>query len=188
MHSDRAKPPPDILDPLRRMGLLPLGATHAPTGPEDRAFVQEVRLSCTQGMLLLLSREERIALVLVDLLGLDCAEAAVVASSSYDAFRQRLSRARARLGAFLQVRCGLSNESAACRCEKQVPAKKAIGSKIRLSQLVTDEVPPPAHDIRAAQAELRHLRAIADAFHEDGLFDAPATLHQRIVALLPSML
>jgi DNA-directed RNA polymerase specialized sigma24 family protein len=167
---------------------LAFGATQAPTGPEDRAFVQEVRLSCTQGMLLLLSREERIALVLVDLLGLDCAEAAVVASSSHDAFRQRLSRARARLGQFLQARCGLSNESAACRCEKQVPAKKAIGSKIRLSQLVTDEVPSPAHDVHAAQAELRHLRAIADTFYRDGLFDAPATLHQRIVVLLPSML
>ncbi len=167
---------------------LAFGATQAPGGPEDRAFVQEVRLSCTQGMLLLLSREERIALVLVDLLGLDGAEAAVVAGSSHDAFRQRLSRARAELGAFLQARCGLSNESAPCRCDKQVPAKKAIGAKIRLSLLVTDELPAPAHDVQVAEGELRHLRAIADTFHQDGLFDAPATLHHRIVALLPSML
>lgn len=167
---------------------LAYGATQPSAGPEDRAFVKEVRLSCTQGMLLLLSREERLALVLVDLLGLDGAEAALVVGVSHDAFRQRLGRARARLGEFLQRRCGLVNEDAACRCEKQVAGKKSQGTSVRFLPLCTDERMPAPAAALAAQEELRHLRAVSLAFHQDGVFDAPATLHERIVGLLPSIL
>jgi RNA polymerase sigma factor (sigma-70 family) len=167
---------------------LAYGATRPPHDPEERTLVREVRLTCTQGMLLVLSREERLAIVLVDLLGLDGAEAAVVVEISHDAFRQRLTRARARLGAFLESRCGLASESAACRCERQVPAKTAVGMKVRMLPLCTDERVPVAPEVHAAEAELRHLRAVAGAFHRDGVFDAPATLYSRIKALVPSIL
>jgi RNA polymerase sigma factor (sigma-70 family) len=167
---------------------LAYGATQPAPGPEDRAFVKEVRLSCTQGMLLLLSREERLALVLVDLLGFDGAEAAVVAGASHDAFRQRLGRARARRGEFLQRRCGLVNDDAACRCEKQVAGKKTQGTSVRFLPLYTDERMPAPAATRAAQEELRQLGAVSRAFHQDGMFDAPESLHEKIVRLLPSIL
>ena len=159
-----------------------------PQGPFDRVLTREVRLTCTQAMLLMLSREERLAVVLVELLGFDGAEAAGIAGVSHDAFRQRLSRARARLGAFLESKCGLVNEAAACRCERQVPAKQAMGMKVRLGPLCTDERPALTDDVRVAEAELRHLRVIASTFHRDGLFAAPARLHERLKGLLPSLL
>lgn len=57
---------------------LAVGASLPPPSAEERLLDREVRLSCTQGMLLMLSREDRLALVLVDLLGFDAAEAATV--------------------------------------------------------------------------------------------------------------
>jgi len=63
--------------------------THLSPTPEDRTLAREVRPSCTQGRRLVLSRDERLALVPVDLLGPDGAEAAVVVETTHDAFRQR---------------------------------------------------------------------------------------------------
>jgi RNA polymerase sigma factor (sigma-70 family) len=159
-----------------------------PPAPDDRVLLREVRLTCTQAMLLMLSRDERLAVVLVELLGFDGAEAAVIAGVSHDAFRQRLSRARTRLGSFLESKCGLVNEAAACRCDRQLPAKQALGMKVRLGPLCTDERPAVTDDVLAAEAEMRHLRVISSAFHRDGLFAAPARLHERLKGLLPSVL
>jgi DNA-directed RNA polymerase specialized sigma24 family protein len=66
-------------------------------------------------MLSMLSVEDRLALVLVDLLGFDAMESA----ESAEALRQRLSRARAR--------CGVVSAEARCRCERQLAAKQAQG-------------------------------------------------------------
>jgi len=167
---------------------LAFGANQPPATPEERALVDEVRLSCTQGMLLILSREERLAIVLVELLGFDCAEAAEIAEVSHDAFRQRLARSRARLGGFLESKCGLRNEAAACRCHRQLRAKQSLGLKPRLSSLCGHEKPHLSAEVGLAAAELRHLHSIASAFHTDGLFVAPETLRQRLRTLVPSAL
>lgn len=179
----------DALSALLDQGLA-FAATQPPPSPEDRVLVNEVRLGCTQGMLMMLSREERLALVLVELLGCDGAEAAALLEVSHDAFRQRLARARGRLGAFLQAKCGVVNESAACRCEPQVVAKRALGLSVktqRFSPLSTGDA-RAGLDVTGAQAELAHVRAIAGAFHRDGTFSAPGTLRQRLEALLPTVL
>lgn len=164
---------------------LAFSATQPPPTPEDRALINEVRLSCTQGMLLSLSREERLSLVLVDLLGFDGAEAADIVETSHDAFRQRVSRARTKLSAFLQRACGEVNEEAACRCEKQLPAKKALGLKQRFTVLSSGDIPL---NVLTAQAELKAMRSIASAFHRDGLFGAPASLRARMQQALPTVL
>ncbi len=169
---------------------LAFGATQPPPTPEDRTLITEVRLSCTQGMLLTLSRDERLALVLVDLLGLDAAEAAEVAEVSHEAMRQRVSRARARLGAFLQAKCGVANPEAACRCERQLPGKKALGLTVdrqRFATLASGDL-AMRENLSVAAAELRSLRAVASALGPRGAWEAPASLHQRMQRLLPTLL
>ncbi len=169
---------------------LAYGASQPAPTPEDRALITEVRLSCTQGMLLTLSREERLALVLVDLLGFDAAEAADIAEVSHDAMRQRLSRARTRLSAFLQRTCGVANPDAACRCEKQVPAKKALGlthALQRFATLASGDL-EVRDQLNLAAAELKALRSITQTFHERGTFGAPAALKERMQRLLPTVL
>ena len=167
---------------------LAFGAQSPAPTPEDRLLLDEVRLSCTQAMLLTLEREERLALVLVELLGFDAAEGAALCESSHAAFRQRLSRARARLGAFLQARCGVVNDDAACQCARQLPAKTALGTRRRLDLLVAGDLTPSPDRVALANDELRHAYAVAAAFHHRGSLHAPDTLRARIESLLPTLL
>ena len=55
----------------------------------------EVRISCTYGMLLCISRDARIAYLLGDLIGLNDVEGSEVLGIGRAAFRQRVARARA---------------------------------------------------------------------------------------------
>ena len=77
-------------------------------------------------MLMALDREQRLAYVIDTVFDLDAREAAAVMGISPEAYRQRVSRARARLGAFMSQSCGLVNPDAACRCERQLPAVRHL--------------------------------------------------------------
>lgn len=92
--------------------------THVLT-PQEKLEARQVAVSCTQSMLMALDREQRAAYLLDSVFDLPSAEAAAVLGVTAAAYRQRLSRARARLEGFLGQRCGLVNEAAACRCERQ---------------------------------------------------------------------
>lgn len=159
---------------------LAFAASAPPPTPEERVLAKEVRLSCTQGMLLALGRDERLAIVLVDVLGLDAAEAAEVAEVGHDAMRKRLSRARERLEAFLKAKCGIANPDAPCRCERQIPAKQSMGLKPTLTELTA-----PGEDVMAASAELRSAREVLNV---DGPVFAPASIRERLRAQLPTLM
>jgi hypothetical protein len=81
-------------------------------------------------MLMALDREQRLAYVIDTVFDLDSREAASVIGISPEAYRQRLSRARSRLDAFMSKACGLANSEAACRCERQLPAIRHL-AKVR---------------------------------------------------------
>ncbi len=89
----------------------------------DKALiVKEAEVSCTMGMLLCLDREQRVVYVLGELFGVSDTLGAELLEISRDNFRQKLSRARRDLHAFLQNKCGLIDPANPCRC-----AKKAAG-------------------------------------------------------------
>lgn len=165
---------------------LAYGETQPAPSPEHRTLLAEVRLSCTQGMLTMLTVEQRLALVLVDLLGLNSAEAAQIVETTAPAFRKRLSRARERLGTFLQNQCGVVDPTARCSCVAQIPAKRAMGmSEARqpFASLAVGDV-----DIGKAQQELREVGAIWKAFHPRGRWEASEGLRHRLATLLPTLL
>jgi RNA polymerase sigma factor (sigma-70 family) len=157
---------------------------------ERKALAAEVCLSCTQGMLSILSQEERLALVLVELLGLDAPEAAAVCEVAPATLRQRLSRARLRLGAFLQKQCGVVNPAAACHCHKQIDAKLASDRNFHRCSISSTSVGnlPPTQETATAIDELRALRSLAVAFHPGGLLRAPDSLRERLKRVLPTVL
>jgi len=101
----------------------------APELPDAEAALvaREVRLRCSEAMLLGLDRELRIAIILGDLLELPGDEAAAVLEIDPAAYRKRLSRARARLLEFMRRRCGLFEPSNRCRCAKQAAPAVAAG-------------------------------------------------------------
>jgi RNA polymerase sigma factor (sigma-70 family) len=84
--------------------------------PEADALTHELRLRCTQAMLLSLHRTLRIAYVLGDILSLSGEQAAAVLEIDEAAYRKRLSRARERIYEFLRHWCGVFDEGNPCRC------------------------------------------------------------------------
>ena len=139
-----------------------------------------VKLGCTHAMLTCLGREERLAFVLDEVLGLSGEEGAEVAGVEPAAFRKRVSRARGRMRDFLEVSCGLVSESAACRCRKQVGPALAAG-RIDRERLVYAVHPT---DAERDPVLWRAYRAIEEADEGAGVFRshpryrAPAALER----------
>jgi len=90
--------------------------------PDAALIVEEVKRSCTLGMLLCLDREQRLAFILGEILEVGDAAGAEILGVARDTFRQRLARARQQLHGFLRGRCGLVDPANPCRCARKTRA------------------------------------------------------------------
>jgi len=81
--------------------------------------VEEIRISCTAGMLLCLDREQRMAYILGEMFDIDHQLGSEILGISPGNFRIRLMRARQDLYNWMNKRCGLVNELNPCRCAKK---------------------------------------------------------------------
>jgi RNA polymerase sigma factor (sigma-70 family) len=84
-----------------------------------KLLVKEAMIACTSGMLLCLDRQQRLAYILGEILGVTDALAAEVLDLTPENFRQRLARARRDLHNFMNEKCGLVNRANPCRCAKK---------------------------------------------------------------------
>jgi hypothetical protein len=109
-------------------------------------------------MLTCLDREHRAAFVLGAVFDLPGEEAAEILEIDHAAYRKRLSRARQRLRDFMKRSCGLVNESAGCRCRRQIRPSAHAG-------MLDPEQPVYAlHPVRArAEPGLRDAYAAIEA-------------------------
>jgi RNA polymerase sigma factor (sigma-70 family) len=126
---------------------------------EQAELVEEVRRSCTLGMLMCLDAEDRMALALGELLDLSSEDAAFVMGVSSAAYRKRLSRARQALVRFISQRCGIVNPASPCRCHRHVRNKIAAG-QIDPEHLVYAATP---HTTASAQEAARAAQPDFDA-------------------------
>jgi DNA-directed RNA polymerase specialized sigma24 family protein len=94
---------------------------------EYRLLCEKVRISCTYGMLLCLTRPARAAYLLGDVLGLSDNDGAAICEITPTAFRQRLSRARRTIRQVIDNRCGLVNPANPCRCGRQLQPALDVG-------------------------------------------------------------
>lgn len=83
------------------------------------ATIEELRISCTAGMLLCLDREQRMIYILGELFGIDHTLGSEIMGISTGNFRIRLMRARQDLYHWMNKRCGLVNKENPCRCSKK---------------------------------------------------------------------
>jgi len=81
--------------------------------------VEELRIRCTTGMLMCLTREQRLTFILGDIFGVEHRLGGELLAISPANFRVRLARARGELRNWMQLRCGLVNEANPCRCPKK---------------------------------------------------------------------
>ncbi len=81
---------------------------------------EEVKMSCTQGLLLCLEDQARLVYILGELLELTSQQGAEILDLSPANFRKILSRSRVKIRGFLQQKCGLVEPSHSCRCKKKI--------------------------------------------------------------------
>ena len=125
------------------------------TVPADvQMLVDEARIGCSMGMLLCLDREQRLVYVLGEVFGVTDVVGAELLEVSRDAFRQRLSRARRDLHAFMDRKCGLVNTANPCRCARKTQA------------FVNAGFVDPAHLLFASHHVTR-VRELAPRFHAE---------------------
>jgi len=84
--------------------------------------IEELRISCTAGMLLCLDREQRMIYILGEMFDIDHNLGSEILGISAGNFRIRLMRARQDLYNWMNERCGLVNKSNPCRCAKKTRA------------------------------------------------------------------
>ncbi len=86
----------------------------------SKEVIREMNLSCVSGMLLCLTREQRIVFIIGELLGGDHNIGSEIMQISKANFRMKLQKARKDLYNFMKNKCGLVNKNNPCRCHKKV--------------------------------------------------------------------
>ena len=112
-------------------GLSSDGATDA----ERSVLTEEVKVGCTLGMLQCLDRPHRLAYVVGEILDVPGPEAADILDVTPALFRKRLQHARTAITSFTRTYCGLASDTAACACNRRVPAALRAG---RIHEDATD--------------------------------------------------
>ena len=84
--------------------------------------IEELRISCTAGMLLCLDREQRMIYILGEMFDIDHNLGSEILGITAGNFRIRLMRARQDLNNWMNERCGLVNKANPCRCAKKTRA------------------------------------------------------------------
>jgi RNA polymerase sigma factor (sigma-70 family) len=86
---------------------------------ELQSSIEELKISCTAGMLMCLDREQRLIYILAEMFKVDHNLGAEIIGISTGNFRVKLSRARNDLHSWMNKKCGLVNPSNPCRCSKK---------------------------------------------------------------------
>lgn len=113
---------------------------------ELKLLEEEVKISCTHGILLCLDPIDRVVYILGDIIGINSIDGAGILEITSENYRQILSRSRKRIRDFMRLKCGLVNESNSCRCAKKIdflvernlitPAKLKFADKDRSLHLI----------------------------------------------------
>jgi RNA polymerase sigma factor (sigma-70 family) len=159
---------------------------------EVAELAADVRLSCTYGMLLCLSRDQRIAYLMGDLLGFTDVVAAEITEVSPAAHRQRLARARRVMRGLMAERCGLVRADNPCRCSKLVDASIATGlldpAEPAFARHRGVVVPITTDTLERAARELDVAAAAAEVYRSSPRFERPDRLWASLERAMPELL
>ena len=99
-----------------KLDLIPYQALSELEEAEMRLEIEETKLTCMNGMLLCLEREQRLIFILGEVFNVNHNLGASLLNISKDNFRQKLSRARKDIYNFMNNKCGLLRKENPCRC------------------------------------------------------------------------
>jgi RNA polymerase sigma factor (sigma-70 family) len=163
------------------LGLAEPAAPRA-SEPDQMLLEEEVKIGCTQGMLLCLDRDQRVAYILGDVFDLRSDDAAAVLDITPSTFRKRLSRARERLRAFMRGHCGLVSAGAACRCERRV-AFAIVSGRVQPDHLLFAGKGPPRSaslDVAEPVRQMEELHRIAAIYRSHPEYPAPERVLEEV--------
>lgn len=146
-------------------------------------LAEELKLSCTNVMLQCLDTESRCAFILGTMFRLDSAAAGEVLGISPENYRQRLSRARKRMAAFLEEYCGEYSHGE-CRCARRVDY--AIQCRRISPQRLDFTAARPGSLVLEVKAAMEELDADSQRFAFCKAYQSPERLRGMIRELLDS--
>lgn len=94
---------------------------------EQELRTKTARTRCMSGMLMCLTREQRLIYLIGDVFNLDHNLGAEVFGISKENYRVKLYRTRKDFHAFMNQQCGLVNKANTCRCSRKAKAMEAAG-------------------------------------------------------------
>ena len=86
---------------------------------EFKETIEEIRINCTTGMLLCLSKEQRMIYILGEMFDIDHNLGGEILGITPGNFRVKLMRTRKELYNWMNKKCGLVNTNNPCRCSKK---------------------------------------------------------------------
>ncbi len=149
---------------------------HAAAGDEalENLLAEEVKIGCTQGMLLCLDRNHRLAYILGAVFEVTSEEGADILGITPPAFRKRLSRARQRIHGFMERHCGLVNPERPCRCSRRIDSAVGLGRVDPRNLLFAGRpVSPAERTLRQGVSDMESLHTAAQLFRSHPTFAAP---------------
>ncbi len=155
-------------------------------GVDEELLAEEVKIGCTQGMLLCLDRDHRVAYVLGEVFELSGEQAAYILDIAPAAYRKRLSRARKRIRMFMAGNCGLVDPANACRCTRRIGRAIEVG-RLAPERLAFADAPRRGGSaVRVGVDEMKLLHVAAAIFRSHPRYRAPETVAGKILELLDS--
>jgi RNA polymerase sigma factor (sigma-70 family) len=136
--------------------------------PDRHLLAHEVKISCTTSMLMCLSRPQRMAYILGEILALNSTEAAYVLDITPETFRKRLSLARTQIRAFMGAHCGIFNPDNLCRCSKKIDYDIGLGimtpERLRFADKgdAQDQVERTLHAVETLRDDVEIFRSHPD--------------------------
>jgi RNA polymerase sigma factor (sigma-70 family) len=156
-----------------------LDRAYAASAIDDALLEEEVKVGCTQAMLLCLDRDHRAAYIVGEVFDLPSGDAAWILDLTPAAYRKRLSRARERIRAFMEGHCGLVRPENPCRCRRRIGTAIATG-RVDPDHLLFSR----AGAVRRGLAEMESLHASAVVLRSHPETRAPDALARRVLDIL----
>jgi RNA polymerase sigma factor (sigma-70 family) len=156
--------------------------------PLQRLFVEEIRISCLQGLLLCLDRGHRLAYLLADVFDVSSEHGAAILEITPSAFRKRLSRARGRIRDFLTKKCSLIKPGNPCNCEGHAFNQLDTG-RFDDKNMVFAKHPSRVKDAKGSLhlvKEMDELNQISILYKHNPDFSTPAAIIESIKVLINS--
>jgi hypothetical protein len=145
---------------------------------EKKNLIKELRLQCLSGMLLCLTKEQRLIYIIGEIFGADHTVGSEIMEISKDNYRMKLSKARKELYNFMQNKCGLVDRQNPCRCHKKITfvmesglinAKKLLYNRVEYSNFklqIEPETDFLADEIELKAAELQRENSYKTTFEK----------------------